>query len=516
MLSKKISPLGMALAAIVIFFLAAEAWAAELTSSSGDVWPPSDIPQPQGFCGYCHILTYPTIVNRSYETWKAGKHNKVGCVACHYGPAAMGADEPVLQDPAPASSRHIPPTMPAHFSYLELGDETIPTRLRITDASCMTAACHGRPDDAFKTKKIQFSEKIPFVHEPHLAKKNQIEGMQVNCTTCHQHETQTKHFEVSEASCHLCHFANTKFNQGRARCEICHQLPTKPFQAVEAADKKKVTHQMLKDAGVACSSCHFELIQTPGETKVEPVFENGVLKTVLMLGAGRLKKESCLTCHDQVKYLTNTDDKKLMHRTHVTTKNAVCFDCHRPVSHRKAETNQTMPGDCRACHPESHHYQNLLAAGSEQHGIPAMPDPMFKSRAGCLACHVERKISHKGQAVMSASAKTCVQCHTRDYEKMLALWKRELARKIEKTEELEKKALDALAKYKPGLTPAKLKETQGLIEKGQSNLGIVRFGNGVHNAKYAIALLDAASISFEDTIGLLEGKDISDSAIKYE
>ena len=510
---KKISPLGLALAAVVIFFLGAQASAAELTSGAGDAGFSPDIPQPQGFCGYCHILTHPEVVNKSYETWKAGKHNKVGCAACHYGPAA---NEPVSPGAPSAGNRHISQTIPAHFSYLELGGETISTRLRITDASCMTAACHGRPDDAFKTKKIKFTQKIPFVHEPHLAKKNQIEGMQVNCTTCHQHENQAKHFEVSEASCHLCHFANTKFNQGRARCEICHQLPTKPFQAVETADKKEITHQMLKEAGVACNSCHFEIIQTPGETKVEPVFENGVLKTVVMLGAGRLKKENCLTCHDQVRYLTSAGDKKQMHRTHVTTKNAVCFDCHRPISHRKAETNQAMPGDCQACHLQPHRFQQLLATGAEQHGVPAMPDPMFKSRTGCLACHVEREISHKGQTVMRASAKTCVQCHTKDYEKMLALWKRELARKIEKTETLGKKALEALAKYKPGLTPAKLKKIKGLIEKGQSNLGIVRFGNGVHNAKYAIALLDAASLNFEDSIGLLEGKDISDSAIQYE
>ena len=45
-----------------------------------------EIPQPQGFCGYCHILTYPAIINKSHETWKKSKHNQVGCVECHYPP----------------------------------------------------------------------------------------------------------------------------------------------------------------------------------------------------------------------------------------------------------------------------------------------------------------------------------------------------------------------------------------------------------------------------------------------
>jgi hypothetical protein len=77
----------------------------------------------------------------------------------------------------------------------------------------MTANCHGKPDDKFKTKKIKFTEKVYFTHTPHLEKKNQIEGQKVNCTSCHQHETDKKKFEVSRESCHLCHFTKVKFNE---------------------------------------------------------------------------------------------------------------------------------------------------------------------------------------------------------------------------------------------------------------------------------------------------------------
>ena len=34
----------------------------------GDDFLQPEIPQPQGFCGYCHILTYPAIVNKSHDT----------------------------------------------------------------------------------------------------------------------------------------------------------------------------------------------------------------------------------------------------------------------------------------------------------------------------------------------------------------------------------------------------------------------------------------------------------------
>ena len=43
-----------------------------------------------------------------------------------------------------------------------------------------------------------------------------------------------------------------------------------------------------------------------------------------------------------------------------------------------------------------------------------------------------------------------------------------------------------------------------MMAKGSELINIVRFGNGVHNKKYAITILDGAFGNFEDTIDLLE------------
>jgi hypothetical protein len=486
-------------------------------SSSGaeQVTQPTDfpdpaIPQPQGFCGYCHLLTYPAIFEKSHKTWKGGKHASVGCVECHYPPNPVEKTDPAKSTDMTKDGVHISVMSPGHFSFVELGGETIKTMPTIINDSCMTAACHGKPDDPFKTKKIKFTEKVSFVHEPHFLEKNQIEGMQVNCTTCHQHETEAKHFEVTQATCHLCHFANTKFNQGRARCELCHELPVKPIKTAAGSDTKDITHQMLKESGVTCSSCHFDLVQGSGETKVEPFFEGGILKTTLVLGAGRLKKESCLNCHDQAKYLKDANAKKLMHETHVTSKNARCFDCHQPIRHAKGDLNKSMPVGCSACHQTPHRYQRLLAAGEEREGIPSIPDPMFKARTNCLGCHVEEGVNHKGQRVMKASFKTCVRCHNKDYEQMFGLWKREVSGELERVLSLEKEAVGALAKFKPQIDQAKLNTANAMLKTGRENLNIVRFGNGIHNAKYSIELLDSAMTNFKDMIAVLEGKEIED------
>ena len=51
--------------------------------------PQPEIPKPQFFCGYCHILTYPDVVKKGYDLWKKGKHKEVGCVECHYPPKTV-------------------------------------------------------------------------------------------------------------------------------------------------------------------------------------------------------------------------------------------------------------------------------------------------------------------------------------------------------------------------------------------------------------------------------------------
>jgi len=481
--------------------------------------PQPDIPQPQFFCGYCHVLTYPGVVQKGYELWKKDKHNKFGCVECHYPPNTAGMSTPASGENTTGTwNGHIPKNPPERFSYIPLGGETIKTRPRVPDANCMTSRCHGKPDDDFKTKKIKFTEKVSFTHKPHLDKKNQIEGQKINCTSCHQHETDQKKFEVSKATCHLCHFKHVRFNEDRGKCELCHELPKKPIQT---SGEKPITHQMLKNAKVSCSSCHLEMIQAAGGGQYKAYFKGGELETALVLNAGQIKKENCLACHDQTKVLDKKITDELMHQKHVTVKNARCFDCHQPVMHTKADLEQPdilaypssdlhapanqpeIPG-CSVCHPQAHRYQRLLSAGLKRPGVSKTPDFMYKARTNCLGCHVEKTFNAKGQMVMKASAKTCVRCHTKDHKKMLKDWKKELIEEIKYSKEVEQEALKVFSKAKPKLSKLKSAEVEKMLQEGRETLNIVRFGNGVHNKKYSIMLIDAAIGRFEDMIDYIE------------
>ncbi len=69
---------------------------------------------------------------------------------------------------------------------------------------------------------------------------------------------------------------------------------------------------------------------------------------------------------------------------------------------------------------------------------------------------------------------------------------------------MEKEALEALKESKSKLSQTELAKATTMLEEGRENLNIVRYGNGVHNKKYSIMLLDAAITRFEDLIDYIE------------
>ena len=101
---------------------------------------------------------------------------------------------------------------------------------------------------------------------------------------------------------------------------------------------------------------------------------------------------------------------------------------------------------------------------------------------------------------MKASGTTCVRCHTEGHDKMLKDWKKELGEEVEFAKDVEKEALEALTASKSKLSQAELAKVMTMLEEGRENLNIVRYGNGVHNKKYSIMLIDAAITKFEDLI----------------
>ena len=160
----------------------------------------------------------------------------------------------------------------------------------------------------------------------------------------------------------------------------------------QPTESKSITHAMLKESGVSCASCHFDLVQSGTGATYMAFFEKGVLKTAVVYGVGQIKKSNCLACHESSKDLNQALSMELMHQRHVTTKTARCLDCHQPVIHSKPKLEGRMPQEddpvlvtgCVTCHPLPHYYQRVLTSGSKNPGQEPVPDPMYRARVNCL------------------------------------------------------------------------------------------------------------------------------------
>lgn len=458
------------------------------------------------FCGgSCHTMT------EQYDAWKSNFHHQdnnpegmqAECVDCHFLPGEHSSMHAKYE-----GLRHL-------AAYLYDPDAPLPIRPVIKDGACLQSGCHDR--EKLAVKEIQYTEKVRFKHEVHFTDKA-LDGHQITCDTCHFKTTEAKHFEVPQDICFLCHLKLEKptldkaeinsddlnkvsfesrpsidFNQGASRCDICHTIPTKSLQgqlevSEESNTKKPITHQTIQQAGVACESCHFEVVKGGGDIETGNVVSNG-----------------CLSCHNRSQTLMATaGDKQFMHDKHVPDK-ADCFDCHTVIEHRnRTDHLDFVRNDCLLCHVDQHKYQKLLLSGSPANDeVTGPPHLMYKVNTNCMGCHLKKTLSN-GHDVRTASADTCVACHTKEHEKMLDKWKNTLDEEVAAAEEIEKEAQQLLIELKNDLQKDQLLEAEAMIGKGSELINIVRFGNGVHNKKYAISILDGAFGNFEDTIDLLE------------
>jgi nitrate/TMAO reductase-like tetraheme cytochrome c subunit len=463
------------------------------------------------FCGgSCHIM------NEQYVAWQKSEHHapggdadkRAGCIDCHFLPGGKRTFKAKMQ-----AARHL-------AAYLYDRDAPMPIRTVVKDGACLRSGCHAI--EKFQDKEIKYGEKSTFKHKAHF-EKEMLKGQKLFCDTCHFKDSAARHFEVPKDICFTCHFrpgmpqedvqiaslpipikasfdetasaglrngSVVNFNTEANKCSLCHTIPTKSLQqqlSVDDVDKKPITHQTLEKAGVPCESCHLHEVE----------------------GNDDIKTDECLDCHSASDALTSKGrDGKLMHDEHVAGRRADCLECHRPSQHGAvADYIDAVRPVCTQCHRDSHRFQKVLLAGQRvSENVSPVAGLMNAVRTNCAGCHTEIKHS-KGQLVKAGSAETCAKCHTPEHRKMLDDWKKTLESEVEFVKEIEVEALEALATAQGELGSEKLNEAQHMIATGQELLGIVQIGNGVHNKKYAIMILDEAIANFENTIDLLDSEN---------
>lgn len=465
------------------------------------------------FCGgTCHTMT------EQYEAWKIDTHHasnnegriQANCVDCHFLPGEKYSIKAKLE-----GLRHL-------AAYLYDPDAPLPIRPKIPDGACLRGGCHDNGE--FRDKELRYTEKIRFNHTVHLGEKA-LDGQKLACDDCHFKVTAEKHFEVPQDICFLCHlklgkpvlaeakeertpggkkkpivqrisFKQTpsiEFNAGASRCDICHVIPTRSLQAQKQTNgdgkDKPITHQTLQERGVPCESCHFETVKGHGEIDTGNVVSNG-----------------CLTCHNRSPELLATANKKtLMHDKHVATRAADCFDCHSVIEHRnRTDHLDFVRNDCELCHQDQHKYQKLLLAGiSIAEGVPETPQLMAGVNTNCMACHIKKSLLNN-HPVRRGAGEACVGCHTDEHKKMLRYWETTLEKEVVAVKEARAEAQELLVAAEGAIPADLVEEAKTMMREGDGFLAIVEVGNGVHNKKYSILLLDEAIGNFEDSIDLLQ------------
>lgn len=453
-------------------------------------------------------------MTEQYDAWKANTHHadhndngtQAECVDCHFLPGEHKSLKAKYE-----GLRHL-------AAYLYDKDAPLPIRPIIPDGSCLQAGCHDKQSVA--STEIQFTEKVRFKHDVHFG-EDALNGQPVFCSTCHMKVSEEKHFEVPADICFLCHlkldkpvletaqmaevgidrileisFADrpsTDFNQGASRCEICHTIPTEPLQRQlteeDMLTKEVITHQTITEASVPCESCHFEIVKGAGDIIVGNVVSNG-----------------CLRCHNRSEELVRVaEDERMMHDRHIPTRKAACFDCHNAVEHKnRTDHLDFVRNDCQLCHADQHKFQKLLLAGTPvDENLSSTPHLMFDVNVNCLGCHLKKTVS-EGHAVRSASGDTCIACHTDRHGEMLENWGVEVAHEVSDVAAFEKEVAQMLEDARGDLGAETYQKIEGALNQAKDLLDIVRVGNGVHNKKYSIMIIDEVFGKLDEVVDSID------------
>ncbi|MBI4635045.1 MAG: NapC/NirT family cytochrome c [Candidatus Rokubacteria bacterium] len=255
-------------------------------AAGAGLWHVSASPQ---FCNSCHIM-------RPYvEAWTVSKHGSVACVQCHYPPG--------LRDTLRVKFQAV--TQVAKWAT---GTYNSKPFAEVEDASCLRSGCHAT-SDLERKGELAFRREIRFDHRPHLDSAKT--GRQLRCTSCHAQVVVEKHFEVTESTCFICHFKGMKGPRELtpiAGCTGCHETPKSDI----LVGSVRFNHEVVVRRGVACQSCHLNVVE----------------------GQGEAPRERCIGCHNQPEKLARHGETKLIHAAHVTERSVECTRCHTEIRHR--------------------------------------------------------------------------------------------------------------------------------------------------------------------------------------
>ena len=406
------------------------------------------------FCNSCHIM------NSYYASWETSTHSDVDCVACHLRPGLVGYAAGKINGLAQAVD-------------CVVGRVGTKPNAKVFDVSCLRSECHSKAE--LVDASLDFGG-VKFTHGNHIDKT--VDGIEINCGSCHNHLEGEEHFSVSADICFTCHFLEDSDDSGRVvqtTCQSCHEVPDKTIERGLVS----INHAEFVSYKANCEdSCHKKQVEIPSD----------VPDTV------------CLNCHNYTKEVLA--DSRELHEKHNGHEKVECFACHGKVTHGKAmgESVTTMM-DCKSCHSETH---NVQAGIYEAKGhLPQKDDdrvlsPMFLTHVECTGCHIEPSLIESDSlgslgTVTRAVTEACDECHEAGTgERYIPFWQgqikalhKQVSENLRSLEKRTKSESDPQLKQQ---IADSVKQAQLLLQSVESD------GSwGVHNLKYTESMLLAAN-----------------------
>ena len=320
------------------------------------------------FCNSCHVM------NEHSDSWQASSHSEVPCLKCHTQPGVINY--------AKAKINGLAQTVDCLVGRVG----TKPNGY-VPDAACLRSGCQD-VDYLLAAGDVTFGS-AKFTHAKHVGQT--VDGIKIECGTCHSHYQGDEHFSVNAEVCFTCHFLTDPSAGKRfvpTGCRNCHDVPDKVIER----GMVKVNHAEFVSYQANCEdSCHKAQIEIHS-----PV-----------------DGHTCLMCHS----FTLADkamDSAELHTLHGGSHEKVeCFACHgnpgREAHARTGSASVEAMMQCANCHSDTHPIQgDIYTAESHPQGGDnnRILGPMYLTHVACSDCHTAAEphdvVTEEGG---------CLQCH---------------------------------------------------------------------------------------------------------
>jgi nitrate/TMAO reductase-like tetraheme cytochrome c subunit len=386
------------------------------------------------FCGSCHIM------DPYYDSWSRDIHGaKLGvrCVDCHYAPGEKFTIAAKFKGLSQATS---------YFSGRAGASRP---RAHVSDASCMTAACHA--DEAYMKKMILLGERriekrfigdreveitrtptVQFSHEAHI----QV-GQRVS-------ETEEALGEISqqlESALRPDQFARVRkiaesigppLERRLSLRQVLHDAERDDLigSASELMRLKHARTRLSQLSGLTCASCH--TFDASGARHLA-VDLQACYTCHFTNESFNNETAACLKCHEPPRRQIVVHDQPttaegeapaLMNHQDIVARGIDCGSCHFDVI--RGETTVTRR-DCTSCHDQDSYLVDFDARDTqivtEYHRVH-----VAGQRARCADCHnpIEHKLVKPAEFAASGDfllpvKNDCQHCHPDHHHRQLQL-----------------------------------------------------------------------------------------------